>query len=218
VRVVVVEDDTLLREGLAALLRSEGIEVATTRGEATDLRQLVEEHDANLAIVDVRMPPTWTDEGLRAAIDLRRQRGGFPVLVLSAHVETRYASELLADGAGGVGYLLKERVGAVAEFVRAVQRVAAGETVLDPEVVSTLMGRGRSPVASLTPRERDVLELIAQGDRNGEIAAKLHVSETAINKHVGNIFSKLGLFADDAGHRRVLAVLTYLRDHQPDRR
>jgi DNA-binding NarL/FixJ family response regulator len=212
VRVVVVEDDTLLREGLAALLRSEGMDVVATSGEATHLQRLVGKHDAELAIVDVRMPPTWTDEGLRAAIEVRRQRAGFPVLVLSAHVETRYASELLADGAGGVGYLLKERVGAVAEFLRAAHRVAAGETVLDPDVVSTLMRRGRSPLASLTPRERDVLELIAQGDRNGEIAAKLHVTETAINKHVGNIFSKLGLFAEDAGHRRVRAVLTYLRD------
>ena len=211
-RVVVAEDDTLLREGLAALLRSEGIEVVASSGDATRLGQLVEEHDADLAIVDIRMPPTWTDEGLRAAIDIRRRRPGFPMLVLSAHVETRCASELLADGAGAVGYLLKERVGAVGEFVRATHRVAAGETVLDPEVVSTLMRRRRSPLDTLTAREREVLELIAQGDRNGEIAAKLHVSETAINKHVRNIFSKLGLFADEAGHRRVLAVLTYLRD------
>ena len=209
-RVVVAEDDTLLREGLAALLRSEGIEVVAVSGTATGLPGLVEDHRADLVIVDVRMPPTWTDEGLRAAIEIRRRRPGFPTLVLSAHVETRYAGELLADGAGGVGYLLKERVGAVGEFVRAAHRVVAGETVLDPEVVGTLMRRRRSPLETLTAREREVLELIAQGDRNGEIAAKLHVSETAVNKHVRNIFNKLGLFADDAGHRRVLAVLTYL--------
>jgi DNA-binding NarL/FixJ family response regulator len=208
---VIVEDDTLLREGLAALLRSEGMDVVAASADATRLRELIEDRDADLAIVDVRLPPTWTDEGLRAAIEVRRQRPGFPMLVLSAHVETRYASELLADGAGGIGYLQKERVGAVGEFLRAANRVVAGQTALDPEVVSTLMRRGRSPLASLTRREHEVLELIAQGDRNGEIAAKLHVTETAINKHVRNIFSKLGLFAEDAGHRRVLAVLTYLR-------
>ena len=132
--------------------------------------------------------------------------------MLSAHVETRYASDLLADGAGAVGYLLKERVGAVEDFLRTIDRVVGGETILDPDVVSTLMRRGRSPLTTLTGRERDVLELMAQGDRNGEIAAKLHVTETAINKHIRSIFSKLGLFADDAGHRRVLAVLTYLRE------
>ncbi len=212
-RVIVVEDDTLLREGLSALLRSEGMEVVASVGEATGLSSLVEQSQAQLAIVDVRMPPTWTDEGLRAAIEVRRRRPAFPTLVLSAHVETRYASELLADGHGAVGYLLKERIGAVEEFLRAATRVVAGETVLDPEVVATLMRRGRSPLASLTVREREVLELIARGDRNGEIAAKLRVTETAINKHVRSIFSKLGLFAEDAGHRRVLAVLTYLRGH-----
>lgn len=211
-RVVIAEDDTLLREGLAALLRAEGIDVVAAQADADQLHETIEEHDADLAIVDVRMPPTYTDEGLRAAIEVRSRRRGFPTLVLSAHVETRYASDLLADDAGAVGYLLKERVGAVDDFLRAIARVAAGETVLDPDVVSTLMRRGRSPLAALTTRERDVLELIAQGDRNGEIAATLFVTETAVNKHVRNIFSKLGLFADDAGHRRVLAVLTYLRE------
>lgn len=211
-RVVVAEDDTLLREGLAVLLRSEGIDVVAVLSDASELATTVEQTIADLVIVDVRMPPTWTDEGLRAAIDLRHRRPGFPTLVLSAHVETRYASDLLAQGAGGVGYLLKERVGAVEEFLRSMGRVVAGETVLDAEVVSALMARERSPLAGLTERERDVLELIARGDRNGEIAARLHVSETAINKHVRNIFNKLGLFADDAGHRRVLAVLTYLRE------
>ncbi len=211
-RVLVAEDDTLLREGLVALLRPEGVEVVATSADAMSLPALVVEHDAELAIVDVRMPPTWTDEGLRAAIDIRRQRPGFPILVLSAHVETRFVGDLLADDAGGIGYLLKERVGAVEEFVRALHRVAAGETVLDPEVVSTLMRRRSDPMDSLTEREREVLELIARGDRNGEIAAKLHVTEAAIHKHVRNIFQKLRLFADDTGHRRVLAVLSYLRE------
>jgi DNA-binding NarL/FixJ family response regulator len=211
VRVLIVEDDTLLREGLAALLQSEGIDVAATSSDATDLGRLIDDHDADLAIIDVRMPPTWTDEGLRAAIEIRRHRPGFPTLVLSAHVETRYASELLAASAGAIGYLLKERVGTVDEFLRALHRIAAGETVLDSEVVGTLMRRKHSPLAALTPREREVLELIAQGHRNGEVAAQLHVSETAINKHVRNIFHKLGLFAEDSGHRRVLAVLSYLR-------
>lgn len=211
-RVVIAEDDTLLREGLAVLLRAEGIDVAAAHPDAAGLYETIEEFEANLAIVDVRMPPTYTDEGLRAAIEVRARRPGFPMLVLSAHVETRYASDLLADDAGAVGYLLKERVGAVEDFLRTIERVAGGETVLDPDVVSTLMRRGRSPLAALTARERDVLELIAQGGRNGEIAARLHVTETVINKHVRNIFSKLGLFADDAGHRRVLAVLTYLRE------
>jgi DNA-binding NarL/FixJ family response regulator len=211
-RVVIAEDDALLREGLAALLRAEGFDVVAAHPDADRLYETIEESEASLAIIDVRMPPTYTDEGLRAAIDVRSKRPGSPILVLSAHVETTYASDLLADGAGAVGYLLKERVGAVEDFLRTIHRVVGGETVLDPEVVSTLMRRGRSPLAALTARERDVLELIAQGDRNAEIAAKLYVTETVINKHIRNIFSKLGLFADDAGHRRVLAVLTYLRE------
>ena len=211
-RVVIAEDDALLREGLAALLRAEGFDVVAAHPDADRLYETIEESEASLAIIDVRMPPTYTDEGLRAAIDVRSKRPGSPILVLSAHVETTYASDLLADGAGAVGFLLKERVGAVEDFLRTIHRVVGGETVLDPEVVSTLMRRGRSPLAALTARERDVLELIAQGDRNAEIAAKLYVTETVINKHIRNIFSKLGLFADDAGHRRVLAVLTYLRE------
>jgi DNA-binding NarL/FixJ family response regulator len=211
-RIVIAEDDTLLREGIAALLRAEGIDVVAAYPDAGGLDETIAKFDASLAIIDVRMPPTFTDEGLRAAIKVRTSRPGFPVLVLSAHMETRYAGELLADGAGAVGYVLKERVGAVEDFLRTIERVAGGETVLDPEVVGALMRRGRSPLAALTARERDVLELVAEGDRNGEIAAKLHVTETVINKHIRNIFSKLGLFADDAGHRRVLAVLTYLRE------
>lgn len=211
-RVVIAEDDALLREGLAALLRAEGIDVVAVTETAQNLDDLVSEYDAELAVVDVRMPPTWTDEGLRAAIEIRRRHPDFPVLVLSAHVEPASAGQLLADGAGAVGYLLKERVGAVADFVQAVHRVAEGHTVLDPQVVSVLMQRRRSPLAALTDRERDVLELVAQGDRNAEIAAKLFVSEAAISKHIRSIFDKLGLHSEDVGHRRVLAVLSYLRE------
>lgn len=211
-RVVIAEDDALLREGLAALLRDEAIDVVAVTDSAENLDDLVSAHDATLAVVDVRMPPTWTDEGLRAAIEIRHHRPNFPVVVLSAHVEPASAGQLLADGAGSMGYLLKERVGAVKDFVQAVYRVAAGHTVLDPEVVSTLMQRRRSPLAALTGRERDVLELVAQGDRNGEIAAKLNVSEAAISKHIRSIFDKLGLYSEDVGHRRVLAVLSYLRE------
>ena len=214
-RVVIAEDDTLLREGLALVLRSEGIDVVGTTGDAAELVALVERTDATLAICDVRMPPTMTDEGLRAAIEARRRFPGLATLVLSAYVEPRYAGELLADGAGAAGYLLKERVGAVAEFLDVVHRVAGGETVLDPEVVARLMRHhyGRSPIDRLTPREREVLELMAQGYRNGAIAERLYVTETAVNKHVRSIFNRLGLHPDDAGHRRVLAVLAYLRGH-----
>jgi DNA-binding NarL/FixJ family response regulator len=211
-RVVIAEDDALLREGLAALLRDEAIDVVAVTDSAENLDHLVSAYDATLAVVDVRMPPTWTDEGLRAAIEIRRHRPDFPVVVLSAHVEPASASQLLADGAGSVAYLLKERVGAVGDFIQAVHRVAGGQTVLDPEVVSILMQRRRSPLAALTGRERDVLERVAQGDRNGEIAAKLHVSEAAISKHIRSIFDKLGLHSEDVGHRRVLAVLSYLRE------
>ena len=212
-RVVIAEDDTLLREGLALVLRSEGIDVVGTTGDAAALVPLVERTGATLAICDVRMPPTMTDEGLRAAIDARRRFPGLATLVLSAYVEPRYAGELLADGAAG--YLLKERVGAVGEFLDVVHRVAGGETVIDPDVVARLMHHHyrRSPLERLTPREREVLELMAQGYRNGAIAARLHVTETAVNKHVRNIFSRLDLHPDDAGHRRVLAVLAYLRGH-----
>ncbi|MGR7003277.1 LuxR C-terminal-related transcriptional regulator [Yinghuangia aomiensis] len=202
----------MLREGLAALLSAEGIDVIATHADAGRLYETIEESAADLAIVDVRMPPTFTDEGLRAAIEIRARRPGFLMLVLSAHVETKYAGDLLADGAGAVGYLLKERVGAVEDFLRILDRVVAGETVLDPEVVTTLMRRTRSPLGVLTAREREVLELMAQGHRNGDIATALHVTEAAIHKHIRSIFGKLGLLADDAGHRRVLAVLTYLRE------
>ncbi|MFC0625793.1 response regulator transcription factor [Kribbella deserti] len=209
-RAVIAEDDTLLREGLVALLSAEGIDVVATSGDTEGFAATVLEHRAEVAIVDVRMPPSWTNEGIQAAIDLRRHRPGFPVVVLSAHVETRFVGDLLADDAGGIGYLLKERVGAVADFVESLRRVAAGGTVLDPDVVTALLRRRKSPLEALTEREREVLELIARGDGNREIATALRVSEAAVHKHVRNIFQKLGLLADDTRHRRVVAALTYL--------
>jgi DNA-binding NarL/FixJ family response regulator len=209
--VVIAEDDALLREGLALLLRSEGFDVIAAVDNAEDFLALLD--DADAAVLDVRMPPTFTNEGLKAAEAARRRRPGFPVLVLSAYVEDRYAGQLLAEGVGGLGYLLKERVGKVAEFTDALRRVADGGTVMDPEVISQLLSRRRAddPVRSLTPREREVLSLMAEGLDNGTIAARLFVSETAVSKHIGNIFTKLGLSTADSGHRRVLAVLAYLR-------
>lgn len=209
-RVVIAEDDALLREGLALLLRSEGFDVIAAVDNAEDLLALVD--DADAAVVDVRMPPTFTNEGLKAAETARRCRPGFPVLVLSAYVEDRYAGQLLAEGAGGLGYLLKERVGKVGEFTDALRRVADGGTVMDPEVISQLLSRRRAddPVQSLTPREREVLSLMAEGLDNATIADRLFVSETAVSKHIGNIFAKLGLSTNESGHRRVLAVLAYL--------
>lgn len=209
-RAVIAEDDTLLREGLVSLLSPEGIEVVAASADVVGFAATVLDQRADLAIVDVRMPPTWTNEGIQAAVDLRRRRPGFPVVVLSAHVETRFVGDLLADDAGGIGYLLKERVGAVADFVESLRRVAAGGTVLDPDVVTALIRRRKSPLEALTEREREVLELIARGDGNREIAAALHVTEAAVLKHVRNIFLKLGLLADDTRHRRVVAALTYL--------
>ena len=209
-RAVIAEDDTLLREGLVSLLGAEGIEVVAASGDVLGFAATVLDQRADVAIVDVRMPPTWTNEGIQAAVDLRRRRPGFPVVVLSAHVETRFVGDLLADDAGGIGYLLKERVGAVADFVDSLRRVAAGGTVLDPDVVNALIRRRKSPLEALTEREREVLELIARGDGNREIAAALHVTEAAVHKHVRNIFLKLGLLADDTRHRRVVAALTYL--------
>ncbi|PHV65146.1 response regulator transcription factor [Williamsia muralis] len=212
-RILIAEDDSLLREGLALLLRSVGIEVTAA---VADAEQFLESFDADPpdgAVLDVRMPPTFTNEGLKAAIEVRRRVPDFPVLVLSAYVEDRYAGELLAGSASGVGYLLKERVGKVEEFVDALERVVAGGTVMDPEVVSQLMSRRRAddPIRSLTPRESEVLRLMAEGLGNADIARKLVVSDTAVSKHIGNIFAKLGLTTSDTGHRRVLAVLAHLR-------
>jgi DNA-binding NarL/FixJ family response regulator len=209
--VVIAEDSVLLRAGLQRLLADENIETVAAVEDGDGLLVAVSEHRPDLAIVDVRMPPTFTDEGLRAALRAREQLPGLPVLVLSQYVEERYAVELLSGGAGGVGYLLKERVADVAEFVDAVHRVAAGGTCIDQEVIAQLMARGRrNPIDVLTPREREVLGLMAQGLSNVAIAKSLVVSDGAVEKHVGNIFSKLGLEPSAEEHRRVRAVLTFL--------
>ncbi|MCM6777314.1 response regulator transcription factor [Nocardia sp. CDC159] len=208
-RIVIAEDSAILRDGLAGLLTDRGHEVVEMVGDATRLSEVVAEHRPDVAVVDVRMPPSFTDEGLLAAIELRRKFPDTGVLVFSQWVETRYATELLAGGASGVGYLLKDRVADVREFVDALRRVATGGTALDPEVVSQLMGAARQQdsLTRLTPREREVLELMAQGLSNGAIAQALTVTERAVEKHIGNIFLKLELPPSDMHHRRVLAVL-----------
>jgi DNA-binding NarL/FixJ family response regulator len=211
VRVVIAEDSVLLRVGVQRLLADEGIETVAAVEDGVALLQAIDEHRPDLALVDVRMPPTFTDEGLRAAIEARKRIPNLPVLVLSQYVEERYAVELLAGGASGVGYLLKERVADVAEFVAAVRRVADGGTSIDHEVITQLMARSkRNPVDSLTAREREVLGLMAEGLSNAAIAASLVVSDGAVEKHVGNIFAKLGLEPSTSEHRRVRAVLAYL--------
>ncbi|HET6711452.1 MAG TPA: response regulator transcription factor [Amycolatopsis sp.] len=196
---------------MTRLLADEGIETAAAVDNGDDLLGAVKEHRPDLAIVDVRMPPTFTDEGLRAALAARKEIPGLPVLVLSQYVEESYAVELLSGGAGGVGYLLKERVADVADFLDAVRRVANGGTAIDPDVIAQLMARGRrNPLDALTARESEVLGLMAQGLSNTAIANSLVVSHGAVEKHIGNIFSKLGLEASAEEHRRVRAVLTYL--------
>jgi len=210
VRAVIVEDLALLREGLVRLLEDGGFEVAAAVANASDFLRVVATEQPDVAVVDVRLPPDFRDEGLRAAIEARRRRPGFPTLVLSQYVEQAYAAELLADGDGAVGYLLKERVGDVRAFVESVRIVAEGGTVMDPEVVRQLVAR-RGPLDELTPREREVLELMAQGRSNAGIAEVLVVTESAVEKHVRHIFGKLGLRPADGDHRRVLAVLAYLR-------
>ena len=210
-RVVIAEDNALLREGLELLLSHNGFEVADTVGNAPTLLEALAAHRPDIAVVDVRLPPSFRDEGLRAAIQARRRWPGLAVLVLSQYVERVYASELLADGAGGVGYLLKDRVARVEEFIDALRRVAAGGTALDPEVVAELFARDHGrPLDALTPREREVLALMAQGHANATIAELLVVTERAVSKHIAAIFAKLGLPPSDTGHRRVLAVLAYL--------
>ena len=211
-RIVIAEDSAVVRAGLAEILADSGHEVVAAVGNADDLLAVVDEHDPDAAVVDVRMPPGYTDEGLRAAIVIRRDHPKTGVLVFSQYIETRYTSELLRGGASGVGYLLKDRVGDVEEFVEALSRVAAGGTALDPEVVTQLLGASRRDkgLGTLTAREREVLELMAEGRSNAAIAGILVVSERSVEKHVGNIFSKLGLAPSDADHRRVLAVLRYL--------
>ncbi|HTX30104.1 MAG TPA: response regulator transcription factor [Solirubrobacteraceae bacterium] len=214
-RVVIAEDNALLREGLVAMLREREIEVLATAEDGPGLVRIVGGHKPDLAIVDVRLPPTFTDEGVRAAIEVRSRFPGLGILILSQYVEPVYTQELLATGEGGVGYLLKERVGEVRTFIDAVERVADGGTALDREVVAQLMGprsaRGASDrLEALTPREREVLELIAEGRTNAAIARAMVITPGAVEKHVSNIFGKLSLPAGNDDHRRVLAVLAFL--------
>jgi DNA-binding NarL/FixJ family response regulator len=210
---VIADDAVLLREGLVRLLSEQGHEVVAAVADGPTLVEAIVDHRPDVSIVDVRMPPSHTDEGLRAAVEARRRVPRTPVLVLSQYVEVSYADDLLADRAGAVGYLLKDRVSAIAEFLDALKRVADGGTVLDPDVVAQLLVRRRrdDPLRELTPREREVLGLMAEGLSNTAIARKLVVSDGAVEKHVRNIFTKLQLPPDDEQHRRVLAVLTYLR-------
>ena len=210
--VVVVEDLLLLRDGLIRLLSTNGLEVTAAVDTAPAFLEAIDAHRPDVAVVDVRLPPTFTDEGLRAAIEARRRRPGFPVLILSQYVEQLYARELLSDGAGGVGYLLKDRVGDVRQFVEAVQRVAGGGTAMDPEVISQILARRsrRTPLAGLTSREREVLALMAEGRTNTAIARSLVITTKAVSKHIARIFAKLDLPPSDDDHRRVLAVLAYL--------
>jgi DNA-binding NarL/FixJ family response regulator len=210
VRVLIVEDNVLLAEGISLLLTSEGHEVTSTVDTAESFIEAARNDRPDIAVVDVRLPPTFSDEGVRAAIEVRRQFNGLPILVLSQYVEQSYAAELLSDGNGGIGYLLKDRVSRVAEFLDAVNRVATGGTAMDSDVVAQLLTRSRSPLDDLTPREREVLSLMAQGLANRDIAERLVVTERAVSKHIGSIFGKLGLPPSDSGHRRVLAVLAYL--------
>ncbi|MGH2842134.1 MAG: response regulator transcription factor [Solirubrobacteraceae bacterium] len=216
-RVVIAEDSAVIRAGLAEILTAHGHEVIATVGNAEDLHTAVNEHRPAAAIVDVRMPPTHTDEGIRAAIAIHRDHPGTGVLVFSQYIETRHAADLLGASSGGtaagIGYLLKDRVGNVNEFIDALTRVANGGTALDPEVVAQLIRASRRTdgLGALTARENDVIALMAEGRSNSAIANVLVISERAVEKHVGNIFTKLGLAPSDADHRRVLAVLRYLR-------
>lgn len=210
-RVVIAEDLALLRDGLERLLRDSGIEVVGAVADGPGLLDAVQETEPDLAIVDVRLPPAFRDEGVKAALELRRRRPGFPVLILSQYVERTYAAELLADGSGGVGYLLKDRVSDVREFVAAVRRVAAGGMALDPEAVSQLVaGHEEGPLRRLTEREREVLAMMAEGRTNQGIAAELDITPSGVEKHVAAIFTKLGLPPADSAHRRVLAVVAWL--------
>ncbi|WP_028923613.1 response regulator [Pseudonocardia acaciae] len=210
-RVVVADDSVLLREGLVRLIEESGSKVVAAVGDGPSLVAAVGEHEPDVSVVDIRMPPTHTDEGLRAAVEIRAEHPGAKILVLSQYVEVSYAGDLFADREGGVGYLLKDRVTDVDELTDALRRVAAGGTVLDPQVVSQLFAARRDPLAALTPREGEVLALMAEGRTNTAICRKLVVSEGAVEKHIGNIFGKLGLAQSDSDHRRVMAVLTYLR-------
>ena len=211
-RIVLADDSTLLREGVQLILTDAGHQVVAGVGDAPTLVEAVLRERPDLVITDVRMPPTGSDDGLRAAVEIRQAWPDARIVVLSQYVVQAYADQLLASGAAGVGYLLKDRIGDIDEFLATIDQVAGGGTVLDPDVVSQLMVRAKDPVQSLTPRERQVLELMAQGLSNGSIAGRLFVTGGAVEKHTQRIFAKLGLSPDDsAGHRRVLAVLAYLR-------
>ena len=211
-RIVLAEDSVLLREGLVGLLARFGHDTVAAVGDADALETAVAEHGPDIVVTDVRMPPGHSDEGLRAALRMRENRPGLPVLVLSQYVQRSYAAELLDSGDGtAVGYLLKDRVGHVEDFLDAVTRVAAGGTVIDPEVVRHLLARRRDPLQRLTAREREVLALMAEGHSNAELSRRLSVTDAAVGKHIGNILMKLDLPPAQETHRRVLAVLTYLR-------
>ncbi|MFE3502295.1 LuxR C-terminal-related transcriptional regulator [Kitasatospora sp. NPDC059146] len=212
-RVVIAEDLALLRDGLVRIFQAYGCEVLEAVRDAPSLRRALTEHHPDIAVVDVRLPPTFTDEGLRAAIEARRRVPGLPVLVLSQYVEQLYARELLSDRAGAVGYLLKDRVMEVDQFIGAVRQVAAGGTVMDPDVVTALLDHRSAdpPLRALTPREREVLALMSEGRTNAAIAARMFISEKAVSKHSNNIFTKLGLEQSEQDNRRVLAVLAYLQ-------
>jgi DNA-binding NarL/FixJ family response regulator len=218
VRAVIAEDSVLLREGLIRLLTEAGIEIVGQAGDADDLLRKTRAHKPDVVVTDIRMPPTQTDEGLRAAQVIRAELPHTGVVVLSQYVEEAYVMELLGDDAGGVGYLLKDRISDIERFVDAVERVGHGGSALDPEVVSHMLGRRRreDPLSELTPREREVLSLMAEGRSNHAIAAQLVVTERAIEKHVTNIFGKLGFTSAPDDHRRVLAVLAYVRS-EPQR-
>ena len=211
-RVAIAEDSAILRDGLVQLLVDRGFVITEAVGDARELQRSIEADCPDVAVVDIRMPPTFTDEGLRMAIELRKQHPGLAILMFSQYIETRYAEELLGDDAAGIGYLLKDRVADVSEFVDALTRVASGGTALDPEVVTQLMGtsRQRDSISRLTAREKDVLSLMAEGRTNTAIGETLFVSEGAVEKHVTNIFSKLDLPVSQSDHRRVLAVLRFL--------
>jgi DNA-binding NarL/FixJ family response regulator len=212
IRVAIAEDSAILRDGLVQLLSDRGFEVTDAVSEPQGLRDSIERDCPDVAVIDIRMPPSFTDEGLRAAIELRRQYPALGILLFSQYIETRYAAELLADDAAGIGYLLKDRVADVSDFVEALVRVASGGTALDPEVVTQLVGasRRRGSLSGLSAREREVLSLMAEGRSNAAIATTLVISEGAVEKHVANIFAKLDLPVSQSDHRRVLAVLRFL--------
>jgi DNA-binding NarL/FixJ family response regulator len=212
IRVAIAEDSVILRDGLVQLLLDRGFEITAAVADARALRDAIGKERPDVVVVDIRMPPSFTDEGLRAAIELRRQHQGLAILMFSQYIETRYAEELLGDDAAGIGYLLKDRVADVSQFVEALMRVASGGTALDPEVVTQLMGasRRRDSISLLTTREREVLSVMAEGRTNTAIGDSLCVSEGAVEKHVTNIFSKFDLHVSQSDHRRVLAVLRYL--------